>query len=149
MTGFDLSPLFRSSIGYERLPGLLDRAAQNTTTFPPYDIVAVDEQNYRITMAVAGFTEDELTLQVEGPALTVSGDKASQELAEGEQFLHRGIARRSFQQRFRLAEHVQVTDAALADGLLTISLEREIPEAQRPRTIPIGQARLQPVADAA
>lgn len=139
MNTLDFTPLFRSTIGFDRLARLLDTAMTEpvrSNSYPPYDVEAVGEDDYRITMAVAGFSRDEIDIQVQDRTLTVSGRKAAE---EGEhRYLHRGIARRGFVQKFQLADHVKVTGADLADGMLTIDLEREVPEAMRPRTIEIG-----------
>lgn len=140
MRTFDLSPLYRSAIGFDRFANLLDEATRQDTQpgYPPYNIELVDENQYRITMAVAGFAEEELELEVEGEMLKVSGNKRKTEDAKQRQFLHQGIAERSFERRFRLADHVKVISANLENGLLHIGLEREIPEALRPRKISIN-----------
>jgi molecular chaperone IbpA len=136
-TDFDVSPLFRSSIGFDRLFDLLENAGRFATTdsWPPYDIAKTGDDDYRITMAVAGFTQDELTVMLEPNMLLVTGQKSNQ---DNSQYLHRGIAGRAFQRRFELAEHVKVVGADLKDGLLTIDLRREIPEEMKPRRIAIG-----------
>ncbi|MBX4869482.1 Hsp20 family protein [Rhizobium bangladeshense] len=136
-TNLDFSPLFRSSIGFERMLNALEatRRAETIDNWPPYDIVKTDEDDYRIAMAVAGFSQDELAVTQEQNMLIVSGQKAD---GEDVQYLHRGIAARSFQRRFELADHVKVVDAGLVNGLLTIDLKREIPEAMKPRQIEIG-----------
>ena len=139
---FDFTPLFRSTVGFDRLLNTLENAnrLEAVEAWPPYDIVKAGEDTYRITLAVAGFTPEELTLDHEPNLLVVSGQKANQETA---QYLHRGIAHRDFRRRFELADHVKVTAANLADGLLTIDLVREIPEAMKPRRIEIGRAQPQ------
>ncbi|SCB60756.1 molecular chaperone IbpA [Rhizobium aethiopicum] len=136
-TNLDFSPLFRSSIGFERMLNALEAAgrAETIDNWPPYDIVKTGEDDYRIAMAVAGFSHDELAITQEQNMLMVSGQRAD---SEDVQYLHRGIAGRSFERRFELADHVKVVDAGLANGLLTIDLKREIPEAMKPRQIDIG-----------
>lgn len=135
-TVLDFSPLHRSSIGFERVFDLLEAAqAQPADNWPPFDTVKLSDDRYRITMAVAGFKRDELDISTQENMLIIKGERKSD--AEGE-YLHRGIAYRPFIRRFELAEHVQVKSAQLADGLLTIALEREIPEAMKPRRIDIG-----------
>lgn len=139
MNSIDLSPLYRSSVGFDRLGSLLDsalRADQVSSTYPPYDIEALGENNYAITLAVAGFAESELNIQVENGLLTVSGKKG-REPSEG-RYLHQGIAQRAFERKFSLADHVEVTSAKLANGLLSIGLVKEIPEAMKPKSIPIN-----------
>ena len=139
MTTFDFSPLFRTSIGYDRLASLLNSAhrLEQGGGFPPYNIQKAGEDRYRITMAVAGFSEDELDITTENNKLTVRGEKPQEEENDDNAFLYRGIATRSFERRFNLAEHVKVTGARLDNGLLHIVLEREIPEAMKPKTIEI------------
>ena len=141
MTTIDLSPLYRSSVGFDRMANLLDsamRGEQQTGGYPPYDIEVLAENNYSVTVAVAGFKRDELDIQVENNVLTIRGKKADSETEK--QFLHRGIANRAFERKFNLADHVEVTTASLDNGLLTVSLKREIPEAMKPRSIEIGDA---------
>lgn len=135
-TAFDFSPLFRSTVGFDRIFDLLDNAQRVSTidNWPPYDIVKTGEDQYRVTLAVAGFGENELNVTQERNLLLVSGEKAE---SDDSQYLHRGIAGRSFQRRFELADHVRVAGAGLANGLLTIDLKREIPEAMKPRRIDI------------
>lgn len=140
MNRIDLTPLYRSSVGFDRFGNLLDAAFQTDKTsagYPPYNIEVVEEDNYAITIAVAGFKKDELELQVENGVLTVRGKKND---AEERNFLHQGIATRSFERKFNLADHIEVTDADLQDGLLVIQLVKEVPEAMKPRTISIGAA---------
>ena len=136
-TNFDFTPLFRSSIGFDRIFDMLESASrvQAMDNWPVYDIVKTGEDSYRIMMAVAGFSEDQLTLTHQPNLLVVSGDKSGD---EGVEYLHRGIAGRKFERRFELADHVQVTSANLSNGLLTIDLVREVPEAMKPRQIKIG-----------
>ncbi|GAA5442242.1 small heat shock protein IbpA [Microbulbifer sp. NBRC 101763] len=143
MRNFDFSPLYRSAIGFDRMASLLDAmttSEQKQPSYPPYDIELTGEDSYRISMAVAGFEQSELDIQVEQNRLTVSGKKPD-ESPRGN-FLHRGIAARSFERRFQLADHVKVTDAKLANGLLHIELVREIPEAMKPRKIEISEGNL-------
>lgn len=138
MRTYDVAPLFRSSVGFDRLLDMLTQAdrLEPTTTWPPYNIEKVAEDEYRITMAVAGFSPDEIELTQHDTALYVAGQRKGQ---EGErQYLHRGIAARSFRQTFSLADHVKVTSAELDNGLLTIELKREVPEALKPRRISVG-----------
>lgn len=139
MRNFDFSPLYRSSIGFDRLSSLVDAASRtdsNQTAYPPYNIELIGEDKYQITMAVAGFVEDELELHSEKQTLTVKGSKAGEESVRN--FLHQGIAARNFERRFQLADHVEVTCANLANGILHIDLVRVIPEAMKPKQIPIG-----------
>ena len=143
MNTFDFSPLFRSAIGFDHLYSRLDRAtrtAQSQPNFPPYNIELIDEDSYRITMAVAGFNDSELNIQTESNVLTVTGKQAEQEQQE-RHYLHHGIAARNFEHRFQLADHVKVTGASLVNGLLNISLVREIPEAMKPRTVSINTSQ--------
>lgn len=135
---FDLSPLFRSSIGFDRMSHLMDAAAQldaKAPGYPPYNIEKTGEDAYRISMAVAGFAEDDLDVTVKENSLVISG-KAGPE-AETGAFLHRGIGRRAFERRFELADHIRVDAASLVNGLLHVELVREVPEAMKPRTISI------------
>ncbi len=135
-SAFDFSPLFRSTVGFDRLAHLLENASRfEPTNWPPYNIEKTGEDAYRITMAVAGFAPDEIEVVAKPNLLTVSGQKAKSE--EGVQYLHRGIATRSFRQTFELADYVKVADAKLDNGLLMIELVREVPEAMKPRRIEI------------
>lgn len=140
MRHFDLSPLYRSTVGFDRLFNLLDQATSNETapSYPPYNIERTAENAYRITIAVAGFGESDLSIESKENALTVKGEKQLVEGAEKREVLHQGIAARAFERRFQLADYVQVTGASLENGLLHIDLVREIPEAKKPRQIPIG-----------
>ena len=135
-TNLNFSPLFRSTIGFDRVFDLLENASrsQSLDSWPPYDIIRTSEDTYRITMAVAGFSDDEITITHEPNMLVVSGNKPDEENAD---YLHRGIAGRSFDRRFELADHVKVTSANLANGLLTIALVREVPEEMKPRRVQI------------
>jgi molecular chaperone IbpA len=140
MRTFDLAPLYRSTVGFDRLFSLLDQVGGLDTTsgYPPYNIERVDENAYRITVAVAGFTENELAIEVKESTLTVRGEKQLKQDEKAGEVLYQGIAARAFERRFQLADHVQVTGARLENGLLHIELKREIPEAMKPRQIPIG-----------
>ncbi len=140
MSHYDLSPLYRSTVGFDRLFSLMDSLAgpnENQSGFPPYDIVQQDENAYRISIALAGFSSDELNIQVEENTLTIRGEKRPETENESGTKLHRGIAARNFQRTFQLADHVEVKNAALENGLLHIDLIREIPEAMKPRNIEI------------
>ncbi|GLK79354.1 Hsp20 family protein [Methylopila turkensis] len=142
MRQFDLSPLYRSTVGFDRLFSLLDNVAggaEATPGYPPYNIERTAENAYRITVAVAGFAEQDLTIEVKENALSVRGEKQAEE-RKGE-VLHQGIAARAFERRFQLADHVQVTGASLENGLLHVELVREVPEAKKPRTIAINAGR--------
>ncbi len=143
-TSLDFAPLYRSSIGFDRMFDLLENASrvQAIDSWPPYDIVKTGEDDYQITMAVAGFSQADLTITHEPNLLVVSGQKAGEDNA---QYLHRGISNRTFERRFELADHVKVADANLSNGLLTINLRRELPEAMKPRRIEIGMAVRTPV----
>ena len=136
MRTIDLSPLYRSVVGFDRLADLLDSASTEAATgYPPYNIERTDENAYRIEIAVAGFKSDDLNIEVKENRLTVQGRKPIND--ETRHFLHRGLAERNFERRFQLADYVLVTDARLADGLLSISLKRELPEALKPRRVEI------------
>ncbi|NEI62164.1 Hsp20 family protein [Rhizobium leguminosarum] len=135
---FDFAPLYRSSVGFDRVFNLLNNAQQRLQaidTWPPYDIVKTGENGYRIQMALAGFADADLEITQERNVLVVKGQKADEK--DGE-YLHRGIAGRAFERRFELADHVKVENASLTNGLLSIELKREIPEAMKPRKIAIG-----------
>jgi len=141
MTRYDLTPLFRSTVGFDRLARLVDSATRvddATASYPPYNIEKLADDSYRVTMAVAGFAADELDITVHENSLTVTG-KAKEEASAAE-FLHRGIARRAFERRFQLADHIKVVNADLANGLLSIRLAREVPEQLKPRKIAIAGA---------
>ena len=136
MRTLDLSPLYRSAVGFDRLASMFDEAARvDAPAYPPYNIELVEEDKYRITMAVAGFAENELDIEVEGDSLRVTGRKDKPE--EDKQYLHQGIAARNFERRFNLADHVEVRGAGIEHGLLHIDLERVVPEAMKPRKIEI------------
>jgi molecular chaperone IbpA len=139
MRTYDLSPLFRSSVGFDRLSRLIEASqATEAVTYPPYNIEKLGENSYRVTLAVAGFGEGDIDITVENNALTVKGKSQSE--SEATQFLHRGIAGRAFERRFQLADHVEVEAARLANGLLHIELARRIPEALKPRKIEVVAA---------
>ena len=141
MRTYDFSPLYRSAVGFDRLANLLESAARTSQEggYPPYNIETTGENAYRIEIAVAGFTPDELNIEVKENLLTVSGKKtANDDAATQKTYLHRGLAERDFERRFQLADYVVVTDANLSNGLLSIALKRELPEALKPRRIEIG-----------
>ena len=141
MNTIDLTPLYRNSVGFDRMASLLDNALRSQKAgvgFPPYDIETTGEDRYAITLAVAGFEESELDIQVEKGVLRVSGKKADE--SEEKSYLYRGIANRSFERKFNLADFIEVQGAVLKNGLLTISLVKEIPEAMKPRSIEIKPA---------
>ena len=136
MATLDFAPLYRSSIGFDQLPSLLTHALQRDETgFPPYNIEKLAEDQYRISLAVAGFSEDDIEIMRDGNLLTVRGRAREN---EPKTYLYRGIAARGFERQFDLAEYVEVTGASLENGLLEIALKRELPEALKPRSIPIG-----------
>ncbi|GLS84106.1 Hsp20 family protein [Paraferrimonas haliotis] len=142
MNAIDLTPLYRNSVGFDRFGALLNHALTaepRAAGYPPYNIEVVKDNEYAITIAVAGFNEDELDIQVEKGVLTVRANKRTTE--DKRQYLHQGIANRSFERKFNLADYVEVTGADLHNGLLVIKLVKEIPEAMKPRTIAINQAR--------
>ena len=138
MNSVDLTPLYRSSIGFDRFASLIDSALTSETSassYPPYNIEVLDENRYVITLAVAGFTQDELDIQVEKGVLTIRGDKSTK---EERKYLYHGIANRTFERKFNLADYVEVTHADLANGLLAIGLVKEVPEAMKPKSIAIN-----------
>jgi molecular chaperone IbpA len=138
MRSYDFAPLFRSSVGFDRLAQLIDSAqrSDDTPTYPPYNIERTGEDQYRITMAVAGFAENDIEITAQENALTVVGKQPKDEAPKA--LLYRGIAGRPFQRRFELAEYIRVAGASLENGLLHIELVREVPEAVKPRSIKIG-----------
>jgi molecular chaperone IbpA len=145
MRSFDLSPLFRSTVGFDRFASLFDAATrldEQATSYPPYNIEKTGDSTYRITMAVAGFGAQDINLTAQANSLVVTG-KANRDENAG-QYLHRGIAGRAFERRFELADHIKVTGASLENGLLHIDLVREVPEAMKPRTIEIQAGSAQP-----
>lgn len=141
MRSFDLSPLFRSSVGFDHLSRLMDAAArvdESALAYPPYNIERTGEDTYRVTMAVAGFGEDDLNIVSQDNQLLISGKLAKSE--EEKSYLYRGIAGRAFERRFTLADHIKVSGASLANGLLHVELVREVPEAMKPRQVKIARA---------
>jgi len=138
MRTFDFAPLFRSTVGFDRLFDLVDGFADQANGYPPYNIERSDETHYRITLAVAGFGEKDLNLEVKEGVLTVTGQHEVQDKTAPKAFLYQGIAGRAFERRFQLADHVEVRAAKLENGLLHIDLERLIPEEKRPRRIAIN-----------
>ena len=142
MRHYDLSPLYRSAIGFDRLANLVDNALRSEAqpSYPPYNVERIDENRYLITMAVAGFSRDEIDVEVENDTLKIVGSK--QKIEPAKAYLHRGIGTRDFEHRFQLAEHVKVVSAALDNGLLSISLAREVPETMKPRKIDINGAEV-------
>ncbi|MFB9952462.1 Hsp20 family protein [Rhizobium puerariae] len=140
MRHVDFSPLYRSTVGFDRLFNLLDSRgpADQTPSYPPYNIERTGENTYRITMAVAGFDEKELSIEAHAHVLTVKGEKSEDETVGQNEYLYRGIAKRAFERRFQLADHVEVQSASLKNGLLHIDLLRNIPEAMKPRRIAIA-----------
>lgn len=145
-TNTDFSPLYRSFIGFDHLAGLIDKAsrADKQSTYPPYNIELLAEDKYRITMAVAGFSEQELEIESKQNTLVVNGVKPNDKPKEERTFLHQGIAERNFERKFQLGDHVKVIGAFMENGLLHIDLQREIPEALKPRKIAInGKSLLQ------
>ena len=134
----EFAPFYRSAIGFDRLFQLLDQSAgyDSESTYPPYNIERTGENAYRITLAVAGFAQNELTIEVKEQTLSVAGEKAPE--AAEKTYLHRGIAARAFERRFQLADHVDVTGAKFENGLLHVDLVRNVPESKKPRTIAIG-----------
>ncbi|MGE3475610.1 MAG: Hsp20 family protein [Rhodospirillaceae bacterium] len=136
MRTFDLSPLYRATVGFDNLNRLFDATLNDAPSYPPYNIAKAGDDAYRITFAVAGFADKDLDVQVENHTLTVRGKTSHDDAATT--FLHRGIAGRSFERKFELADHIQVTGAAMENGLLHIDLKREIPEALKPRKVAIA-----------
>lgn len=139
-TALDFSPFYRSSIGFDRVFNLLENASRPhaVDSWPPYDIARTDENSYRVTVAVAGFSPDDLEISYEPNLLIITGDRKENGDAD---YLHRGLAAKSFIRRFELADHVKVSGASLVNGLLTIDLVREVPEAMKPRRIDIATAQ--------
>jgi molecular chaperone IbpA len=143
MRTFDLSPLYRSTVGFDRLFSMMD-GLEAAPGYPPYNIERTGENEYRVTVAVAGFGENDLSIESKENTLTIKGSKQTKQEPNG-QVLHQGIAARAFERVFQLADYVQVKNAALENGLLHVDLVREIPEAKKPRQIPIGNAKPQVV----
>jgi len=143
MATLDFTPLFRSTIGFDQLPGLLSHALERPEVgYPPYDIEKAGEDQYRIVMAVAGFAKEDVEIVQEQNRLTVRGQLKE---SNGKTYLHRGIATRAFERRFDLADYVEITDATMGEGLLVISLKRELPEALKPSSIPINAGTFVPL----
>src|ERR1700750_822612 len=140
MRSYDLTPFYRSTVGFDRLFNLLDQATSDGSPgYPPYNIERTGENAYRITVAVSGFAKEELSLVAKENTLTIKGEKVANENGKAKsEVLYRGIAARAFERSFQLADHVTVKNASLENGLLHVDLEREIPEAKKPRSIPIG-----------
>jgi molecular chaperone IbpA len=147
MRTIDFSPLYRSAVGFDRLASLLEAASRSDapTGYPPYNIETDGENAYRIEIAVAGFKPEELNIEFRENTLTVQGKKTAND--DSKRYLHRGLAERSFERRFQLADHVVVTGAALADGLLSITLERQLPEQLKPRSVEIKTGGGAQIAD--
>ena len=144
MTRFDFSPLFRSTVGFDRMMNMLEANSRSGDEgFPPYNIEKIGDNNYRITMAVAGFRDSDLNVEVRDGTVTVSGSRDSKP-DQNRSFLHQGIAARSFRRSFQLADHVSVSGASLENGLLHVDLVREVPEALKPRTIAIVNENTHP-----
>lgn len=139
MNALDFSPLFRSTIGFDRLSQMLESSLSSDqgVSYPPYNILKLDDDHYRITMAVAGFGESDLDITAKENQLVVQGRPLEREDLKDSVYLHRGIAERGFERRFQLADHIRVADAKLVNGLLTVELVREIPEAKKPRKVEI------------
>ena len=145
MRSFDLTPFYRSTVGFDRLFSTLDSfvgGADGAQTYPPYNIEKTGENAYRVTLAVAGFGEDDLAIEAKENTLTIKGEKKTAEKADNADVLYRGIASRAFERRFQLADHVEVKGASLENGLLNVDLVREIPEAAKPRTIKIANGKV-------
>lgn len=142
MRAFDLTPLYRATVGFDQVADLMDRALANDVgqnTYPPYNIEKTDDDSWRISIAVAGFSDDDLAIEVKDRSLLVTGRKATEEAER--KYLHRGIATRAFERRFHLADHVRVTGAAHENGMLHIDLMREVPEALKQRRIEISAGK--------
>ena len=148
-SAFDFAPYRRSTVGFDRLFDMLENSSlgQGQENYPPFDLIKLGENDYRIELAVAGFKPDELDITAQQNVLVVSGRKKDESDEKGNDYIYRGIATRSFERRFALADHIQVRGADIKDGLLAIELKREIPEAMKPRKIDIGGAQRQPRHD--
>jgi molecular chaperone IbpA len=145
MRSYDLTPFYRSTVGFDRLFSLLDEAASEASSgYPPYNIERTGETTYRISVAVSGFSEGELSIVAKENTLTIKGEKSSNENGTKAEVLYRGIAARAFERAFQLADFVQVKNASLENGLLHVDLVREIPEAKKPRSIPISSVAQAP-----
>nr|WP_272212731.1 Hsp20 family protein [Marinicella sp. W31]MDC2878645.1 Hsp20 family protein [Marinicella sp. W31] len=151
MRNVDFSPLYRSTVGFDRLFSLLDTMGQpeQASAYPPYNIERTGENSYRISMAVAGFSEGELSIEAHANVLAVKGEKAEDDENAGSEYLYRGIAKRAFERRFQLADHMEVRGATLKNGLLHVELLRNIPEAMKPRRIEIETRSSEPKTIAA
>lgn len=139
MRNFDFTPLYKTTVGFDRLASLFDELSvgeNSNPSYPPYNIERINDDEYRISMAVAGFTDEELNVEIEGNALSISGQKVTKD--DETEYLHRGIATRNFERKFELDDYVFVNGADLENGLLHIALKREVPETKKPRSIPIG-----------
>ena len=148
---FDFAPLYRNTVGFDHLASLLDSVANTTVNqpaFPPYNIELLEKDKYRITMAVAGFAEEDIQVESENNTLTVSATRPEKD-DNKRTYLHQGIAERNFKRQFKLADHVKVVSASLTNGLLHVELAREIPEAMKPRSIPINGRNVQPLLKSA
>ena len=146
MRTYDLTPFYRSTVGFDRLFSLLDQATSDGSPgYPPYNIERTGDNAYRISVAVSGFAKEELSIVAKENTLTIKGGKVANEQSTQSEMLYRGIAARAFERVFQLADHVQVKSAALENGLLHVDLVREIPEAKKPRQIPIGNGKPQVV----
>ena len=150
MRTYDLSPLFRTSVGFDRMARLIDTlSSEQSNGYPPYNIEKLDEDAYQISMAVAGFAEDDLSLEVKENLLTIAGRKDVDEETEAKRtYLYRGIAERAFERRFNLADHIKVEGALLQNGLLHVKLVREVPEELKPRKIAIDTGKAKKIASA-
>ncbi|WP_438955102.1 Hsp20 family protein [Cognatiyoonia sp.] len=141
MRRFDMTPLYRATVGFDQIADLMDRALASDVgqnSYPPYNIEKIEDDGWRISIAVAGFSDSDLAIEVKDRSLIVTGRKADEDSERN--FLHRGIATRAFERRFHLADHVRVTGASHVDGMLNIDLVREVPEALKPRRIEIAKA---------
>jgi molecular chaperone IbpA len=150
MRPIDFAPLYRSTVGFDRLFNLLDSVSgfdQGPTAYPPYNIERLGDNEYQITMAVAGFSQGEIKVEVKEQTLNISGEKKAEDRQR--EFLHRGIATRAFERRFQLADYVEVKGADLKDGLLHVTLVRNVPERLKPRTIAIGNGNATKQVEAA
>lgn len=148
MRTYDFSPLYRNFVGFDRMANMIDdaatQAAKSTSTYPPYNVARLSEDNYRIELAVAGFVSDDIEIETHKGVLTITGGQAPKAENDAAEYLHRGIAERGFERRFQLADHVRVSSADLTNGLLIINLVREIPDALKPQKIAINATELQP-----
>lgn len=143
MRTFDLSPLYRATVGFDQIADMMDRVLTSdagTQAYPPYNIEKTDDDAWRISVAVAGFSDDELSVEVRENALLISARKSDEDVEAGKKYLHRGIATRAFERRFHIADHVRVTGASHDNGMLHVDLVREVPEALKPRQIAISKS---------